>query len=83
MSKDTFTVKPLTEVDTREVTRMHLNAKSCGPCWLCGYRTTIARWGAHTEKHRRENWKPRVFKSTKTRAEVMAEWGECSEEIAA
>lgn len=46
--------------------------KRAGPCWLCGARTHISKWGDHVERHRREGWKPRAVVTSKDRMAVFA-----------
>lgn len=52
---------------------MQDNAKSC-VCWLCNAHISIRKYADHVQRHREENWIPRNSKSSKSRAEVFAEW---------
>lgn len=58
-----------------DLKHMRNNARAC-VCWLCNAHISIRKYADHMQRHRDENWVPRTPKTSKSRAEVFAEWGQ-------
>lgn len=56
-----------------DIERMRDNTKLC-QCWLCGHRMSVRVYSDHMDKHRKEGWKPSSRKSSRPKAEVLAEF---------
>lgn len=48
----------------------------CCICWLCNAHVNIRVYSDHMDKHRKEGFVPRPFKSSRSAAEIKAEWQE-------